>query len=162
MVAGIAAGLLAVGLVAAFGAAALVLKNPALYHSLRGAGILYLLWLAWDSWRGPLLGAGIATHFDHRSFWRGFVTNILNPKAWMFYVTVFPAFIDTFRPFLGQALAMTAVYVMVATGVHSAIVMLGERCGRYFHKPAAMKVMRYVFCGLLLALAAWFAWSTRD
>jgi threonine/homoserine/homoserine lactone efflux protein len=161
MVAGITAGLFVVGLVATLGAAALVLENPTLYHSLRGAGILYLLWLAWDSWRTPALSTGIAAHFDHRSFWRGFVTNILNPKAWMFYVTVLPAFIDTSRPFLGQALAMTTAYVMVATLVHSTIAILGERGGRYLHGPAAMKTMRYVFSGLLLGLAIWFAWSTQ-
>ncbi len=43
MVAGIAAGLLTVGLVATLGAAALVLKNPALYYSLLSVSILYLL-----------------------------------------------------------------------------------------------------------------------
>jgi len=162
MVAGIAAGLLAVGLISALGAAALVLENPAIYHSLRGAGILYLLWLAWDSWRSPLSSSpNNEERFDHRSFWRGFITNVLNPKAWIFYVTIFPAFIDTSRSFLGQAMILTFAYVTVATIVHSVLAIMGERGGRYLQGPTALKAMRYIFSGLLLALALWFAWATR-
>ena len=36
---------------AAFGLAAIIAATPALYQALRWAGVLYLLWLAWDGWR---------------------------------------------------------------------------------------------------------------
>lgn len=160
MVAGVAAGLSVIGLIAGVGAATLVLENPALYHSLRWSGIAYLVWLAWDNWRTRDLTAKITTSFDIRSFRRGLITNLLNPKAMMFYVTVFPAFIDTHRPFAAQFMVMTAMYVAVATAVHSLIVLLGDRAGNYLQNPKAMNIMRYVFSLLLLGIALWFALST--
>jgi len=162
MVAGIAAGLLVIGLIAALGAATLVTESPALYHSLRWAGILYLVWLAWDSWRATDALSALPANFDMRSFRRGFITNILNPKAMMFYVTVFPAFIDLGRPILGQFIFMTVLYVSLATCIHSVIAILGDFAGSYLRNPRAMKIMRYVFSLLLLGIALWFALSTGD
>ena len=49
-VAGIALGLSAYGVAAAFGLAALVNQSAFLYEALRWAVILYLLWLAWEAW----------------------------------------------------------------------------------------------------------------
>lgn len=161
MVAGIAGGLLTIGAMAVLGAAALVMANAALYHSLRVAGILYLVWLAWDSWRTPMEAMHTITRFDHRYFWRGFITNILNPKAWMFYITLFPTFIDPSDAFLKQAVLMTLMYVAVATLVHSVLVIAGERAHWYVYRPAVINAVRYIFSVLLLAIAAWFAWSTR-
>ena len=51
-VAGIALGLLTYGIVATFGLAAAVDDAPLLYGFLRWAGVLFLLWLAWESWTG--------------------------------------------------------------------------------------------------------------
>src|SRR5262245_32737332 len=51
-VAGIAVGLLIVGVGAALGLAALVASSRWLYEILRWCGAFYLLWLAWDAWRG--------------------------------------------------------------------------------------------------------------
>jgi len=160
MVAGIAAGLFMIGLIAAFGAATLVVESPTLYHSLRWAGVFYLVWLAWDNWRATDRLSALTVNFDMRSFRRGFITNILNPKAMMFYVTVFPAFIDTGRPILGQFIFMTVIYVSIATFIHGVIAILGDLAGFYLRNPRAMKIMRYVFSLLLLGIAVWFALST--
>ena len=55
---------------------------------------------------------------------RGLITNLLNPKAAVFYVAVLPAFMDLTRPATAQALMLSAVYVFVATLVHGGIVTL--------------------------------------
>lgn len=49
-VAGVALGLSVVGIVAAFGVAELVQSSPLLYEGLRWAGVLFLLYLAWEGW----------------------------------------------------------------------------------------------------------------
>src|SRR5215472_7420348 len=49
-VAGIALGLMTYGLIATFGLAAIIHEEPLLYGLLRWGGVLYLLWLAWDTW----------------------------------------------------------------------------------------------------------------
>ncbi len=48
-VAGIALGLMIYGIVAAFGLTAIIDETPFLYSLMRWGGVLYLLWLAWES-----------------------------------------------------------------------------------------------------------------
>ncbi len=49
--AGVALGLLIIGLATAYGAAVVLSETPIIYQGLRWAGFLYLLWLAWDTWK---------------------------------------------------------------------------------------------------------------
>ena len=160
MVAGIAAGLLAIGLVAAFGATAIILESPALYHSLRWAGIAYMVWLAWDNWQTPLLSEVLDSHFDIRYFRRGFITNVLNPKAMVFYVSVFPGFIDPSQPVMAQSITLTLVYVSIATGIHALIAILGDKMHPLLGNPQRLQLTRRSFSVLMLSIALWFAWST--
>ena len=48
--AGIALGLLALGIAGAFGLAAIILQSSVVYEALRWCGVAYLLWLAWEGW----------------------------------------------------------------------------------------------------------------
>ncbi len=157
-VAGVAAGLAIVGLIAAFGVAAIVQSSDTLYEILRWAGVVYLLWLAYEGWRGD---GNIQEHqSDARYFMRGFVTNLLNPKAAVFYVAVLPDFIDTSLPVLNQTITLSAVYVTIATLVHSLIVLLAGSLEPLLTNPVQERRVRRVLSVLLAAVAIWFAWST--
>jgi threonine/homoserine/homoserine lactone efflux protein len=158
MVAGIASGLLVVGVAAALGAATLVAESRALYHALRWAGALYMVWLAYECWRGEEKTAGAHAHEAAQYFYRGLVTNLLNPKAAVFYITVFPAFIDDARPALPQLLALTFVYVCVATAMHGLIAVLGDAMRPLLRDTRGLRAL---FSGLLLCVAAWILWVTR-
>ena len=157
-VAGVASGLAVLGIIGAVGVAALVQTSPSLYQALRWAGVFYLLWLAFDGWRGT--NDGFSDGFDSRHFVRGLVTNLLNPKAALFYVAVLPEFLDTSRPLLGQTLVLSAVYVAVATLVHSAIVALAGSLRPFLTDPRKEMIVRRTLSLLLALVALWFAWST--
>ena len=59
------------------------------------------------------------------AFRRGLITNLLNPKAAVFYIAVLPEFIQADgRPLFAQTLLLSVVYVGIATLVHSGIVAL--------------------------------------
>lgn len=88
-VAGVALGLATIGLAAAFGVAQLVSASPIAYEILRWAGVLFLLYLAWDGWRGEGDVVAVASNSDGRYFRRGLITNLLNPKAAVFYVVCY-------------------------------------------------------------------------
>jgi len=119
---GVALGLLIVGLAAALGLAAVIAGSRPLYEALRWAGVFYLFWLAWEAWRrSPDIT--IAAR-DPKYFLRGLVTNLLNPKASIFYLAVLPTFVNELRPLLAQTVTLSAIYVAVATAVHSTVVLL--------------------------------------
>ena len=159
-VAGVTLGLAVIGLVAAFGVAELVQSSRVLYESLRWAGVLFLLYLAWEGWRTGTDVVASDGSSRGRYFMRGLVTNLLNPKAAVFYVAVLPTFIDTSKPVLTQTVALTVIYVLVATLIHSAIVVLAGTLEPFLNDPRRERIARRVLSALLACVAIWFGWST--
>lgn len=159
-VAGIALGLAVVGIIAAFGVAELIQASAMLYEGMRWAGVLFLLYLAWEGWTAgtDVVASSGAPHGKY--FARGFVTNLLNPKAAVFYVAVLPTFIEPDRPVLMQTLTLSAVYVAVATIVHAAIVILAGTLEPFLNDPRRERIARRVLSALLACVALWFGWAT--
>jgi threonine/homoserine/homoserine lactone efflux protein len=160
-VAGITLGLAAVGLIAAFGVTELIQSSATLYELLRWAGVVFLLYLAWEGWHTGTDVVSAPSRAAERYFVRGLITNLLNPKAGLFYISVLPTFIDQGRSIAGQAVALTTMYVAVATTVHVAIVLLAGRLEPFLNDPRRELIARRLFSGLLAMIAIWFAWSTR-
>jgi threonine/homoserine/homoserine lactone efflux protein len=156
-VAGVSTGLTLLGALAAFGLGAIVAASPWLYQSIRAFGFLYLLYLAWDTWRPPAPdGEG-----GFGSFRDGLITNLLNPKAGLFYMAVLPAFVDPARgPMLTQMLVLVGAYVAVATVVHAAIVIFAGAARTALVANGRIALVRRVLALGLVAVALWFLWST--
>ncbi len=156
-VAGIGLGLAVQGVLAATGLAVLMTAWPGAYVAVHALGVGYLLWLALESWRD----AGNPAHHlpgggedGVTGFRRGLVTNLLNPKAALFYVTVLPGFLPPAAGVTG-GLVLTAIYVAVATAVHVAIVMAAGGARRWLTDPGVSARMHRVQAVILVAVAIW-------
>lgn len=162
-VAGVALGLGLIGTAAAVGLAAAVAATPAIYEALRWGGVLYLLWLAWDGWRdaGDEAANGNNGVTPAAAFRRGLLTNLLNPKAALFYVAALPGFTDPAGPVLAETLILTAAYVAVATLIHAMIVTLAGSAHALLDNPDRSRLVRRVLSVALAFVALWFAWSSR-
>ncbi len=164
MVAGIVLGLLVIGILAAFGVSAFVAESKFVFALLRWFGVLYMLWLAYDIWSG----GEPSVHHDGQSqpirdyFGRGFITNVLNPKAAVFYVAVLPTFVEPSRPVLHQTLVMSVAYAGVATIVHTMIVLLASTMRPLLQDADRMRMTRRLLAISLLFVAVWLLWSTAE
>ena len=160
---GVALGLLIVGLAAALGLAAVIANSRLLYEALRWAGVLYLFWLAWETWRCEEdTPPGTATLVPRsKYFLRGLVTNLLNPKAAIFYLAILPTFVNDLRPVVGQTVTLSAVYVAVATAIHSAIVLLADTARLWLEDQRRSVIIRRVFSLILAAIAVWLLFASR-
>lgn len=162
---GIALGLMIVGLASAFGLAAVIADSRLLYEGLRWAGVLYLLWLAWEGWRGEQRTSTDNTTWPtthSKYFVRGLVTNLLNPKAGVFYVAMLPTFLDEVRPILPQAITLAAIYVSVATAIHLAVVLTADAARPWLQDRQRSRIVRRVLSLLLVAIAVWLFFATRQ
>jgi threonine/homoserine/homoserine lactone efflux protein len=161
-VAGVAVGLALVGIAAAFGLSTLLERSRVLYEVIRWAGVIYLLWLAYEAYHAaddaPVATEALATL---RYFRDGVVTNVLNPKAVVFYVSILPAFTDPARPLAGQTFVLAATYVAVATAVHAGIVLAASHAAELLDDRAAMTLLKRVLAWMLVAVAVWLAWKTQ-
>ncbi len=158
--AGITLGLAIIGAIAAFGLAEAIQTSHVLYETLRWAGAVFLLYLAWESWRDSRDGVTVESLARGKYFARGFITNLLNPKAGVFYIAVLPSFIDAQLPLIPQAMTLTAIYVAVATLVHGVIVVLAGTLEAFLNNERRERVARRIFSVLLAAVAVWFAITT--
>ena len=162
-VAGVASGLLLIGLLAALGVTAIISQSRILYEFFRWAGVLYMAWLAYDVWRGEEpMEASNDNATAGRYFIRGFLTNVLNPKAAVFYIAMLPQFVDPDRALLSQTITLTVAYVAVATIVHGGIVALASRARPLLQNADQMRTVRRLLAIGLLLVALWLLWSTAE
>ena len=159
-VAGVALGLAIMGIAASLGLATLIGASPALFAILRWGGVAYLLYLAWDAWREADLPPEPIE--SSRYFVQGLVTNLLNPKAALFYVTVMPNFLATGGDGPLSWTLLAAVYVSVATAIHLAIVTAAGMLEPVLTRGMGRVVVSRAFALILVGIAAWLLWSTRS
>jgi threonine/homoserine/homoserine lactone efflux protein len=100
---GIFLGTLAWGAAVALGAGALLVASPLAFVGLKWAGAAYLVWLGLNLIFRPrdrfdLGGAGPAAAQPLAWLRRGLLTNLLNPKVGVFYVSFLPQFLPTGVP----------------------------------------------------------------
>ena len=164
-VAGVALGLSVYGLAAAFGVAAVIENSTFLYETLRWAGVIYLLWIAWEAWATAGEVAPEETRVENQAlasaFRRGLVTNLLNPKAAVFYVAMLPEFVNVpAGNITGQTLKLSAIYVGIATAIHALIVLSAGFVGRYVEVQRRIRLIRRALALALVGVAVWLALST--
>ena len=157
-VAGVAIGLLANGLLAALGLTTLLQAAPQYWIWLRVAGAVMMLWLAITTWRGA--GQAPAVRAPANGAWRAFgtgaVINLLNPKAYLFFVVVAPQFMDDAALTLGAAMILSVVSAAIATAIHLAIVIAGASAHALLMNPARTKPVKRGFALVMLAIALSF------
>jgi len=160
---GVTVGLAFYMLLAVFGVAELIASAPLMYGVLRWAGVLYLLYLAWEAWRGASeTSPGHARDLGNAPFWRGLLANLLNPKAIVFYVALLPGFIAPDRAsFWVQALVLGVVHLTISLIVHSLIVLGAARAGEIIAETSHAPLVRRLLALGLAGIALWLAWETR-
>ena len=157
--AGVALGFVFYIICAAFGITALIFAVPYAYDALRICGALYLLWLAWRALRpggrSPFQVRRLASDSPRRLFMMGFMTNLLNPKIAVMYLSLLPQFVDPERrSVLTQLLSLGAVQIVVSISVNAIIaVMAGSIAAFLAGRPLWLLVQRWLMGTVLAGLA---------
>ncbi|SCF12391.1 Threonine/homoserine/homoserine lactone efflux protein [Micromonospora coriariae] len=156
---GVAAGFGVYLAAAVAGLAAVFVLVPALYAVVKLAGAGYLLWLAWRTLRpgghSPFTPAPLPPDRARRLFTMGLVTNLLNPKIAILYVSLLPQFVDPARGHVAaQSLLLGLTQIAVALSVNALIVLsAGALAGFFARRPAWLRVQQWVTGTALAALA---------
>lgn len=164
---GVALGFVFYMLCAAFGITAIVLAVPYAYDALRFAGALYLLWLAWQAvrpgGRSPFQVRNLPKDSPRKLFAMGFLTNLLNPKIAVMYLSLLPQFINPENgSVLTQSLALGATQIVISVVVNSVIaIAAGSIAAFLIARPGWMAVQRWLMGTVLAALAVRMATEAR-
>lgn len=164
---GVVAGFVLHMLAAAIGLSALFLAIPIAYDALRWLGAAYLLYLAWQAVkpgaRSPFEAKDLPQDSTAKLFLMGFMTNALNPKIAIFYLSIFPQFItpEHGSAFV-QSLQLGLTQIGVSFSVNLAIVFSAGSLALWFTRhPQFIRAQRFIMGGVLATLAIRLATEPR-
>ena len=148
---------------AAVGLSAVLATSAGAFNTVKWLGVVYLVWtgvrtlatrpapLAADESHVPVAAA----------FRQGILVNALNPKTGLFFLSIFPQFVDSHaRDAKMQSLVLAVVFVLLATLFNTSYVLAAARLRDWLLRGNALHVMRryvsgalFVGLGLLAATA---------
>ena len=159
-VAGMVAGGAVHTLMGALGVGLLLQLVPAAFNAVLAAGALYVAWMAAALWRSPATLAQVGEQLSRpplATLARATATCLLNPKAYVFMVAVFPQFV---RPAEGhvaaQVAAMGVIIAATQALVYGAVALgAGTLRGLLASSVTAQARVARGVAVLLLGTSAW-------
>lgn len=156
------AGLMAGGavhvLMGALGVGLLLRLLPGAFNELLVAGALYVGWLGWQLWRHPGALTDVQdapSRAPSAIFLRAMATCLLNPKAYLFMVAVFPKYIDPARGGIaGQAVVLGAIIALMQLWIYGAVAWGAGGLRAALLRSATAQALTSRGVGLLLAATA--------
>ncbi|MFP1961559.1 LysE family translocator [Lonsdalea quercina] len=156
---GVAVGFVFYMMCAAAGITALIMAIPYAYDALRFCGALYLLYLAGQAvrpgGRSPFEVRELRPDTPSRLFFMGFVTNLLNPKIAVMYLSLLPQFITPeYGNVMTQSLVLGSVQIAVSVSVNALIaIMAGSIAVFLTGRPLWSVIQRWLMGTVLAGLA---------
>ena len=153
--AGVALGFVFYMLSAAFGITALLFAIPYAYDVLRLAGAAYLLWLAWQALRrggrSPFEVTSLPIDKPMKLFAMGFLTNLLNPKIAILYLSLLPQFIEPQNgSVLMQAILLGSTQIIISVNVNALIAISAGTIALFLRKHPFWAVAQRWLMGIVL------------
>ncbi|NRS49984.1 LysE family translocator [Brevibacillus sp. HB2.2] len=149
------------------GLSALFITVPFVYESVKWVGAVYLLWLAWNAVKpgatSILKPDSLSIEPPKKLFLMGLMTNLLNPKIAILYVSLLPQFVDPARgSVLLQSATLGITQIAVSFTVNLLIVLVASRVAVWFGtRPTWLRVQRWLMASVLTGLAASLAFDRR-
>ncbi|MFT4188513.1 MAG: LysE family translocator [Aeromicrobium sp.] len=149
-------------LAAITGLAAVLQASGVAFAVIKWAGVAYLLYMAWSTWRerGEIAVEAAATVSVWRVIGTGITLNLLNPKLTLFFFAFLPQFAPSGA--VGEMVGLSAVFMamtfVVFAGYGACAAAMRDRVLR---RPQVMDWMRRVFAATFAALGARLAFESR-
>ncbi|MBL0930061.1 MAG: LysE family translocator [Alphaproteobacteria bacterium] len=154
-------------LAAITGLAALLHASALAFDIVKYAGVVYLLWMAWQTWRDKgalsLTAGGNARQGFLAVTVEAVAINLLNPKLSIFFFAFLPQFVAADAPgAVGQMLAMSAVFMAMTFAVFALYGLFAAAVrDRILTRPAVLAWMRRGFAATFALLGAKLALTER-
>lgn len=151
------------------GLSAVLAASSTLFNVIKYVGAAYLIYLGITIWRSrpggsiaqgeaaPRLGA---VHL-RKLFRTGFLVGISNPKDLLFFGALFPQFIDTKAPLLGQVAILGATWCVVAFAIMSVYAAIGAKVAGSVDAINARGIFNRITGGVFIAAGGALAWVKR-
>lgn len=158
---GIASGTAVVAVVAATGIGFILTTSAAAFAIMKYVGAAYLIYLGVKRWRAPTIKIGEAradVHGVAAKFIEGSLIQILNPKVVLFFMSIFPQFINPASDFNRQFVVLVSTYSLLVVVIHLLYAVVAETARNWFASPVrgriANRISGATFVGFGIGMAA--------
>jgi threonine/homoserine/homoserine lactone efflux protein len=155
---------------AAVGLSALLLTSARAFDVVKLVGAAYLLWLGVQTLRSTMRFRTEHAHLEPKKppsrgsayLRQGFLSNALNPKVALFFLTFLPQFLaaDAGSPRI-QALGFSAIFATIYVAWFGLYVAAVERLGRWLRRPRVKARIEQVTGTLLVGVAVRLATTSH-
>lgn len=143
-----------------FGLTAILFTIPYAYAILKWTGAIYLVYLALQALKPSAknifdIEQTVRADAPRKLFSIGFLTNVLNPKVAVFYLSLFPQFIKpVYGSVLVQSFTLGTTQLLVSFSTNFLIVLFAAKMAYFFQKqPFWVKIQKWFMGSVLLFLA---------
>ncbi|WP_256840501.1 LysE family translocator [Ornithinimicrobium faecis] len=147
------------------GLAAVLQASGVAFAAIKYAGVVYLLYMAWTTWRdkGALsLEQGTEPTSARALMSTGITLNLLNPKLTIFFFAFLPQFVPAGEGALVAMLGLSSVFMALTFVVFAAYGALAAGLrNQVLSRPRVLVTMRRVFAAAFVALAGRLAVQSR-
>jgi threonine/homoserine/homoserine lactone efflux protein len=170
---GVRAGAAAVGglmlggaihaVIAAFAVAVLLSLAPQAFTWLLLAASAYMAWIGWTLIRSSIVIDAVPDA-ERRRLWlifsQGTITCLLNPKAYMFTLSVFPQFLrPAYGPLWAQTLVLGAIGCVMQFAIYGGMAVAASQVRNFLLRSPVVTIWIGRVAGVLfIAVALWSAW----
>lgn len=144
---------------AVVGLSVLIAASATAFTIVKLAGAAYLVWLGlqtlWSS-RDPAPGSPVVETGPSRRFVgsplaQGLITNVLNPKLAVFFLSFLPQFLDPGRPATNQTLVLAVTFILMGAIWLAIYVLMVDRLTGVLRRPKVKQWMERVIGTTLIA-----------
>ena len=161
---GIAVGCFCWASLVALGLGALLTASELAYMMLRWIGAAYLVWTGYQMLRHPRLRfvVDVGQVQDIRaSFGTGALTNLLNPKVGVFYVSFLPQFVPNGVSVAPYILLLGAIHALLGLIWFACLIMATRPIAGFLRRPATVRTCDRVTGAIFVAFGVGLALSSR-
>lgn len=162
---GVMCGFLFHILMVSFGLTAIFFAVPYAFVIVKFLGVGYLLYLAYKTLTAKNKifepGTQLKKANTLKLFNAGLLTNVLNPKMAIFYLSFFPQFIKpAYGSILAQSFLLGAIQIIISFVVNLLIVLSAAKMASWFaKKPIWLKIQKWFMSSVLTGLAIKMAFA---
>lgn len=162
---GICLGCLAWGVAVSLGLGALLQASELAYTVVKFAGAAYLIWLGSRLLFNPRASfdsdpKGATAAASGQAFWRGLLTNLLNPKVGVFYVTFLPQFVPPGADVAAYSFFLACLHVLLSLAWFAVLIAATIPLGALLRRPALTRVLDRLTGGVLVGFGVRLAASS--
>lgn len=161
---GIVTGCFVWAAIVAAGLSALLVASELAYNALRWVGAAYLLYVGFRLLYKPresFVNATAPQHGGRGTFARGALTNLLNPKVGIFYVSFLPQFIPPGVSVAPFTLLLGAIHALLGVLWFLALIAATRPLTRWLRRPSVVRRLDRATGGIFIAFGARLALASR-